>query len=102
MTVTNMGGIPMHTSTDAFFSRVCLRATYRTRHTFVTQIPLWPMHGAGARRMCCQPRASAAGKTTVVLTREAGKNGKMQKALGKLGFECIELPLIEHTSGADR
>lgn len=41
-------------------------------------------------------------RTTVVLTREAGKNGKMQKALSQLGYHCLELPLIEHTAGPDK
>lgn len=47
-------------------------------------------------------RLSSANKPTVVVTREAGKNGKLMKELGKLDMECIELPLIEHAPGPDR
>jgi len=38
----------------------------------------------------------------VLLTREAGKNEKMASGLSKLGVQCIELPLIEHSEGPDR
>ena len=38
----------------------------------------------------------------VVLTREQGKNDKMMSALGKLGIECLEMPLIIHEDGPDR
>ncbi|GAX79037.1 hypothetical protein CEUSTIGMA_g6477.t1 [Chlamydomonas eustigma] len=38
----------------------------------------------------------------VLLTREAGKNDKMSSGLSKLGLQCIELPLIEHSDGPER
>ena len=38
----------------------------------------------------------------VVLTREDGKNGDMMKRLTARGVECVEMPLIETTEGADR
>ena len=38
----------------------------------------------------------------VVLTREDGKNGDMMKRLTARGVECVEMPLIETTVGADR
>ena len=37
----------------------------------------------------------------VVLTREAGKNGKLLKMLQKRGIHCLEMPLIETTEGPD-
>ncbi|KAG8632576.1 uroporphyrinogen-III synthase, chloroplastic isoform X3 [Manihot esculenta] len=40
-------------------------------------------------------------KPKVVVTRERGKNGKLIKALAKLGINCLELPLIQHTQGPD-
>jgi hypothetical protein len=43
-----------------------------------------------------------AGRPTVVLTREHGKNDKMMQELSKRDIPCIELPLIEHASGPDR
>jgi uroporphyrinogen-III synthase len=44
----------------------------------------------------------AASGPSVVLTREKGKNDKMQTLLSKHGIQCVELPLIEHTDGPDR
>lgn len=41
-------------------------------------------------------------RATVLLTRELGKNDKMHHGLNRLGIECMELPLIEHTDGVDR
>ena len=38
----------------------------------------------------------------VVLTREAGKNGKLQKALEQQGISVIELPLVETSLGPQR
>lgn len=64
-----------------------------------------PVYAAASTAGAASSSSSAptsAGRTTVVLTREAGKNGKMQKALSKLGYHCIELPLIEHTPGPDK
>jgi uroporphyrinogen-III synthase len=37
----------------------------------------------------------------VVLTREAGKNGKIQKMLESRGIRCLEMPLIETAKGPD-
>lgn len=48
-------------------------------------------------RVRCQ-----AGKASVVATREAGKNGKLVKALEQHNIACVELPLIEHAAGPDR
>lgn len=39
--------------------------------------------------------------SSVVVTRELGKNGKLMKALEKRGIHCLELPLIEHRDGPD-
>jgi uroporphyrinogen-III synthase len=39
---------------------------------------------------------------TAVVTREAGKNGKLLRALQQRGVAALELPLIEHGPGADR
>lgn len=38
----------------------------------------------------------------MVVTREAGKNGKLVKALSQHNISCVELPLIEHAAGPDR
>ena len=38
----------------------------------------------------------------VVLTREEGKNEDMMKRLSARGVDCLEMPLIETTVGADR
>lgn len=38
----------------------------------------------------------------MVATREAGKNGKLVKALEQHNIACVELPLIEHAAGPDR
>jgi uroporphyrinogen-III synthase len=38
----------------------------------------------------------------VVVTREKGKNGKLQNALKRHSIPTIELPLIEHATGPDR
>lgn len=50
--------------------------------------------------------AAVAGQATaapqVVLTREKGKNGKLQKVLEARGISCLEMPLIETTAGPDR
>lgn len=43
-----------------------------------------------------------AGQPSVVVTREAGKNGKLVKELAKHNISCVELPLIEHAAGPDR
>jgi uroporphyrinogen-III synthase len=41
-------------------------------------------------------------QATAVVTREAGKNGKLLRALAARGVAALELPLIEHGPGADR
>ena len=38
----------------------------------------------------------------VVVTREAGKNGKLKAALEKQGISVLELPLVETSPGPDR
>jgi hypothetical protein len=38
----------------------------------------------------------------VVVTREAGKNGKLKSALQKQGISVLELPLVETGPGPDR
>lgn len=43
-----------------------------------------------------------AGKVQVVVTREAGKNDKLLKALEAKGIACLEMPLIETSAGPDR
>ena len=40
-------------------------------------------------------------KPQVVLTREAGKNGKLKKMLESRGIHCLEMPLIETAKGPD-
>jgi len=48
-------------------------------------------------------RTRAAGANpSVVLTREEGKNDKMVLELSQRHMHCIELPLIEHSTGPDR
>ncbi|KAG2488513.1 hypothetical protein HYH03_013016 [Edaphochlamys debaryana] len=54
---------------------------------------------ARAARLAVRVHAAA---PKVLLTREAGKNDKLKAALSKKGFNCIELPLIEHADGPDR
>jgi uroporphyrinogen-III synthase len=44
----------------------------------------------------------AAGKPSVVVTREAGKNAKLVNALQQHNISCVELPLIQHAAGPDR
>ncbi len=46
--------------------------------------------------------SSSAGSPKVLLTREEGKNDKLQAALTKKGYTCVELPLIRHEDGPDR
>lgn len=48
-------------------------------------------------RVRCQ-----AGRPRVVVTREAGKNAKLVKALEQHNISCVELPLIEHAAGPDK
>ncbi|GIL68477.1 hypothetical protein Vafri_21746 [Volvox africanus] len=60
------------------------------------------------RRIPCQRRSvavfasAAAARAKVLLTRESGKNEKMRDALTRMGYSCLEMPLIEHTDGPDR
>lgn len=52
----------------------------------------------------CQTIASrdeATDHVQVVLTREAGKNGKLMKILESRGISCIEMPLVETAAGPD-
>ncbi|GAB4822604.1 hypothetical protein N2152v2_009650 [Parachlorella kessleri] len=46
--------------------------------------------------------AEAAAAPQVVLTREKGKNGKLQRELEARGISCLEMPLIETAAGPDR
>lgn len=46
--------------------------------------------------------AGAAAVAQVVLTREAGKNGRLRKALEAAGLACLEMPLLETAPGPDR
>lgn len=46
--------------------------------------------------------AAASSAPKVLLTREEGKNDKLRNALTAKGFQCVELPLIEHSDGPDR
>jgi hypothetical protein len=54
------------------------------------------MHSAVLRVRC------QAGRPRVVVTREAGKNAKLVKALEQHNISCVELPLIEHAAGPDK
>ncbi|KAI8463502.1 MAG: tetrapyrrole biosynthesis, uroporphyrinogen III synthase [Monoraphidium minutum] len=56
------------------------------------------------RRRAAQRHATVrcAARAQVVVTREAGKNGKLIDALAAHGISCLELPLIEHAPGVDR
>lgn len=56
-----------------------------------------PCCTAAVCRVSCQ-----AGQPNVVVTREAGKNGKLVKALSQHNISCVEVPLIEHAAGPDR
>ncbi|GLC37636.1 hypothetical protein PLESTF_001639600 [Pleodorina starrii] len=56
----------------------------------------------GGRVRCIGVFGSGAAPPKVLLTREAGKNDKLRDALTKKGYQCLELPLIEHTDGPDR
>jgi uroporphyrinogen-III synthase len=38
---------------------------------------------------------------SVLLTREAGKNGPLRQKLNTLGIECVELPLVATGGGRD-
>ncbi|MEW5306651.1 MAG: hypothetical protein WDW38_011551 [Sanguina aurantia] len=59
---------------------------------------------SGMQQSALNNRASSSGSTAlrVLLTREEGKNVKLAAALAVHGFECIEMPLIRHSVGADR
>lgn len=46
--------------------------------------------------------AAGSSAPKVLLTREEGKNDKLRNALTAKGFQCVELPLIEHSDGPDR
>lgn len=62
------------------------------RHTCI-------VYDAGAFQLwstVCQQQAQ------VVVTREAGKNGKLRSALQKQGISVLELPLVETGPGPDR
>lgn len=54
----------------------------------------------GAR--ACFASAKTAFAAQVVLTREAGKNGKLEKALKSQGISSFELPLVETSPGPQR
>ncbi|KAF8057131.1 hypothetical protein HT031_006140 [Scenedesmus sp. PABB004] len=58
--------------------------------------------GSSARAPLRVRAAAGAGAPRVVVTREAGKNGKLVAALARHGVECVELPLICHAPGPDR
>ncbi|CAM6092923.1 unnamed protein product [Calypogeia fissa] len=58
--------------------------------------------GPWVRVVQCRGGSSSVGSSAnVVVTRESGKNGKLIKALGAKGVQCLELPLIEHSAGPD-
>ncbi len=57
------------------------------------------VYDSGAHQLwstVCQQQAQ------VVVTREAGKNGKLKSALQKQGISVLELPLVETAPGPDR
>ncbi|GLC34159.1 hypothetical protein PLESTM_000164700 [Pleodorina starrii] len=54
------------------------------------------------RVRCIGVFGSGAAPPKVLLTREAGKNDELRDALTKKGYQCMELPLIEHTDGPNR
>ncbi|GLC77242.1 hypothetical protein PLESTF_001902700 [Pleodorina starrii] len=56
----------------------------------------------GGRVRCIGVFGSGAAPPKVLLTREAGKNDELRDALTKKGYQCMELPLIEHTDGPNR
>lgn len=58
------------------------------------------LSGSTAARATSEVSAHAGRR--VVLTREEGKNGDMMRRLTARGVECLEMPLIETTPGADR
>ena len=55
--------------------------------------------GPGSVR-CCD--AKAVQQVQVVVTREAGKNGKLKQALQDCGLSVLELPMVETSTGPDR
>lgn len=69
-----------------------------TCHQPNPSVTLYPPGRARGAAVC---RASSQ-KPSVVVTREAGKNGKLIAALARHGIGCVELPLIEHAEGPDR
>lgn len=70
---------------------------------------LYPKTAAPSTRPACSATKLAAGAAAgvgaapqVVLTREAGKNGKLQRMLEERGVRCLEMPLVETAAGPDR
>ena len=68
-----------------------------------------PRTRATRARAAAEPAATAsaaptdgAALDTVVVTREAGKNGALSSALQARGVRCIEMPLVETVEGEDR
>lgn len=49
---------------------------------------------------CCD--AKSAQQAQVVVTREAGKNGKLKQALQDCNISVLELPLVETKFGPER
>lgn len=68
--------------------------------------PPWPHNRPRlAHRLCSARRlviTRSTRRTRVLLTRELGKNDKLQTALSPYGLTCMELPLIEHSDGPDK
>lgn len=60
-----------------------------------------PLAAVTTDQSIASPTASSSTKPQVVLTREAGKNGKLKKILESRGVRCLEMPLIETAKGPD-
>ena len=75
-------------------------ATGFGKHQWLRPQPTLLQRRGGAR----QPlgAAAAASRGTVLVTREAGKNGKLKKKIEEAGLGCLEIPLIETAPGPDR
>ena len=76
------------------------KATVFGKHQWLRPQPALSQRRGGAR----QPLGAAAtdGRGIVLVTREAGKNGKLKSKIEEAGLGCLEIPLIETAPGPDR
>ena len=90
--------LQQRTNLSPFTSRTHKRAFEGSQ--FRTFAPI-PVCAVAADQATAGQGATSTTKPQVVLTREAGKNGKLKKMLESRGIHCLEMPLIETAKGPD-